>query len=338
MINLFHKIKELKDESLHSKHEQLVNGVINALNQGILNKGDRLPSINKMVNELGYARKTIVRAYEDLKSRGLIESKNFKGYYVLNTDTKVKLKVALLLYAFHSFQEDFYNKFRKELGEKYHIDVFFHHNNIDIFKNIVNSISGKYGMYVIAPIPSVEVQDILKQFSSDKLLIIDRFIELPKEYSYISQEFETATFSLLEELLPAIKKYNEVILFYTNKADLPVGIKNAFERFTNIYKIKSEIKEEYEHGLIKPNTLYFTIKDSDLWLILRDCKSESFEIGKDIGILAHNDNTIKEIIAGGITTISTDFKEMGSEAAKLIKSQSKVHKIIPLEIKRRNSL
>ncbi len=338
MDKLFHKIIELKDESIHSKHEQLVNGIINAINDSILNKGDRLPSINKMVNELGYARKTIVRAYEDLKSRGLIESKNFKGYYVLNTNTKVKLKVALLLYAFHSFQEDFYNKFRNELGEKYHIDVFFHHNNIDIFKNIVNSISGKYGMYVIAPIPITEVQNILKRFSPEKLLIIDRYIELPDEFSYISQEFEMATFLLLEELLPAIQKYNEMILLYTDKADFPVGIKNAFERFTRIYKINGKIEKEYEQDLVQANTLYFTIRDSDLWLLLRDCKNKNYSVGKDVGVIAHNENTIKEIISGGITTISTDFKKMGLEAAQLIKNQSKTHKIISLEIKRRNSL
>ncbi len=338
MDELFLKIQELKDESLYSKHEQLVNGILNAINGGILKKGDRLPSINNMVSELGYARKTIVRAYEELKKRGLVESKNFKGYYVLNTNTKVKLKVALLLYAFHSFQEDFYNAFRKELGEAYHIDVFFHHNNLSIFKDIVNSIKGKYGMYAIAPIPDLEAQKILLQFPSEKLVVIDRFIELPNEFSFISQEFERSTFSLLEELLPAIQKYNEMILLYTDDADYPKGIKNAFEKFTRLYEINGKIEKEYIQNSVKINTLYFTIRDADLWYLLRDCKLKEYDIGKEVGIVAHNDNTIKEIISGGITTISTDFKEMGLLVAQHIKDQSTIHKIISLEVKRRNSL
>jgi len=173
MNALFDKINELKDESQRSKHEQLVHGIINSINDKTLKKGDRLPSINNMVKTLGFARKTIVRAYEDLKSRGIVESKNFKGYYIANTNTKVKLKIALLLFAFHSFQEDFYNNFRKELGKKYHIDIFFHHNNLDVFKNIISTISGKYGMYVIAPIPVTEMHTVLKHIPSEKLLIVD---------------------------------------------------------------------------------------------------------------------------------------------------------------------
>lgn len=338
MEDLINKIIELKDESLRSKNEQLVTGIINAINDKTLKKGDRLPSINNMVNALGFARKTIVRAYEELKSRGLVESKNFKGYYISNTNTKVKLKVALLLFAFHSFQEDFYNTFRKELGKKYHIDIFFHHNNLSVFKNILNTISGKYGMYVIAPIPLPETQNVLKSFSSDKLLVVDRFIEMPHEYSYISQEFEHSTYNRLEELLPAINKYNKMVLFYTEDADYPIGIKNAYNKFIQAHNINGSIEKKYKQGSVKSNTLYFFISDTHLWQVLRDCKYAEYTIGKDVGILAHNDNAVKEIIFGGITTISADFKKMAQESAAFVKYQTRIHKIIPSETKRRNSL
>jgi len=338
METLFNKIKELNDESLRSKHEQLVSGIINAINDEILKKGDRLPSINSMVNGVGFARKTIVRAYEELKNRGLVESKNSKGYYISNTNTKVKLKVALLLFAFHSFQEDFYNTFRQELGKKYHIDVFFHHYNLEVFKNIINTVSGKYGMYVIAPIPVPEMQSILINIPSEKLLVVDRFVEMPKEYSYISQEFEHSTYRRLEELLTAINKYSKMILFYREDADYPQGIKNAFTRFIKAYNIKGGIEKKYKRGSVKSNTLYFFVSDTHLWQVLRDCKYAEFKIGKDVGILAHNDNAVKEIIFGGITTISADFRKMAQESAAFVKHQTRIHRIIPSETKRRNSL
>jgi len=338
MDAVFEKIIELKNESLHSKHEQLVNGIINAINDKTLMKGDRLPSINNTVNKLGFARKTIVRAYEDLKSKGLVESKQFKGYYISNTNTRIKLKVALLLFAFHSFQEDFYNTFRKELGKKYHIDVFFHHNNLDVLKNIISTITGKYGMYVIAPIPTLEMPVILKNIPSDKLLIIDRFIQMSSDYSYISQEFEYSTYKRLEELLPAINKYNKMTLFYRDDADYPIGIKNAFEKFIKVYSIKGTIEKKYKQGSVKSNTLYFFVSDTHLWQVLRDCKYANYTIGKEVGILAHNDNDVKEIIFGGITTISADFKKMAQESAAFVKYQTPIHRIIPSETKRRNSL
>ncbi len=335
---LFDKIFELGKLSSISKNEQIVNGVIEAINAKWLKKGDRLPSINNMVEGIGFARKTIVRAYEELKKRGLVESKNFKGYYIASVNTKVKLKVALLLYAFHTFQEDFYNIFRKELGKKYHIDVFYHHNNLEIFKNIISTITGKYGMYVIAPIQSVETPKLLEKFQSEKLLIIDRFVKMPQDYSYIAQEFENSTYNRLVDLSTAIKKYKKMVLFFKEKTDYPLGIKKAFKKFIIDYKINGCIEKSYNQGSVKKNTLYFFISDNHLWEVLRDCKYAEYNIGHDVGILAHNDNTVKEIIFGGITTISADFKEMARESAAYVKYKTRIHKIIPSETKRRNSL
>ena len=117
------KIKQLQRIKSLSRHEQLVHGVIEAIDSGVLSFGDKLPLINEMVSDLGYARKTIVKAYEELKGRGLVERKKLKGYFIISDETKVTLKIALLLFAFHRFQEEFYNTFRKELGNRFHIDV-----------------------------------------------------------------------------------------------------------------------------------------------------------------------------------------------------------------------
>ena len=79
-------IKNLNGINALSKHDQLVLGIIDAINSGELGIGDQLPSINVMVNQVGFARKTIVKAYEELKGRGLVESKKTKGYYVVSVD------------------------------------------------------------------------------------------------------------------------------------------------------------------------------------------------------------------------------------------------------------
>jgi DNA-binding transcriptional regulator YhcF (GntR family) len=188
-MSLIDNIKNLSTINTLSKHEQLVQGIVTTIDANLLVVGDQLPSINQMVDELGFARKTIVKAYEELKDRGLVESKKLKGYFIISSETKVTLKVALLLFAFHRFQEDFYNAFRKELGKRFQIDVFFHHNNKAVFENIFNNVQGKYGMYVVAPIPEKSIQSLLECIDPQKLLVIDRYLPLPKQYSYISQEF-----------------------------------------------------------------------------------------------------------------------------------------------------
>ncbi|MEO0900297.1 MAG: GntR family transcriptional regulator [Bacteroidota bacterium] len=334
----YQKIYDLKDINSYSKHEQLVRGIINAIDDKTLKKGDKLPSINEMVSELGYARKTIVKAYEELKDRGIVESKKLKGYFVASEETGQTLKVALILFAFHSFQEDFYNTFRSKLGKNIQLDVFFHHNNEDLFETILSNIDKKYGMYVIAPIQSETVRQRLLQFPPEKLLLVDRHIDLGKSYSYITQEFEETTFEKLSSLLPQISTYKKTILYYREDADYPVGIKLGFEHFLKAHNIQGSIEPYYELDSLKKEQLHIFISDNNLFQLLRDCSSRGWVLGKDIGVISHNDNIVKDILAGGITTISTDFKSMALLAASYVNERQPIQSILPSTLVDRKSL
>ena len=84
--------------------------------------------------------------------------------------------------------------------------------------------------------------------------------------------------------------------------------------------------------------MYYTNNSSELWQILKDCKTKNFQIGKDVGILSHNDEPVEEIIFNGITTYSTDFALMGKRAARAVLNREQIHEIIPTVLIRRNSL
>lgn len=336
---LIYKIERLKKNQDLSKHEHLVHGVIDAIEEGSLVIGDQLPSINNMVEEIGYARKTIFKAYEELKDRGLIESRQLKGYFVISQETNITKRMALLLFAFQSYQEEFYNTFREEMGKRFQIDVFFHHNNLTIFETILSNIRGKYGMYVIAPIQNQKVIPLLQSIEPKKLLLIDRYLDLGKSFSYISQEFEEAIYTSLVQLLPDIKKYNKLILYFNEESEhSPIAIRRAFEKFLKKYDMKGDVKKKYSLGSAKKGNLYFILSDTILWRVLRDCVQKNYTIGKDIGILSQDDNVAKEIVYGGITTISTDFKEMAKKAAIHLKNENSTQLIIPSKLIKRNSL
>jgi len=337
-MTLIENIKALKSSLDLSKHERLIMGIIQTIEDGELEVGEKLPSINVMVGEIGYARKTIVKAYEELKNRGLIESKQMRGYYLVSKETNITLKVALLLYAFKSFQEDFYNTLRSELGEKYQIDVFFHHNNVTIFENIVANIKGKYGKYVIAPIQRSSISKLLNRFSAKKLLLIDRYLDLGSDYSYVSQEFENGTYTKLVDLLPEIKKYEGVVFIKDHFSFSPLGIQKALERFVSDYDLKCYVEYKFLSGSIKKNFLYFIKNDTTLWYFLKECTEQKYVFGKDIGALSFDDNVLKQILFGGITTLSTDFNNMAKIAASQVKTGDKIQRILPLDLFRRNSL
>ena len=71
---------------------------------------------------------------------------------------------------------------------------------------------------------------------------------------------------------------------------------------------------------------------------LKDCIAKGLVPGKDVGILSHNDDLVKEIICNGITTYFADFKKMAERAARFVLDRQPVKEIIPTVLVRRNSL
>lgn len=321
-----------------SKHEQLVQGIINAINDKLIQRGDMLPSVNNLIKELGFARETIAKGYKELVSRGIVESKNRIGFYVATENTESNLRIALIIFAFDSFQEVFYKTFRDSLGQPAQIDIFFHHNNIDVLESIVASVRGKYGMYVVAPIPHKRTAGILGTLPMNKFLMIDRFQPLAEEFSYVVQEFERSSYAAFSELAPSIKKFRGMIHYHRPASDTPIEILDAYKKFVKNFKINSVIRTEYIPGSIEKGYVYFTINNAELWQMLKDAKAKGFRLGKDVGVLSHNDEVVKEIIFDGITTYSTDFSVMAEKAAEFVLNRERIQEVIPTVLLRRGSL
>jgi len=338
MSSIFGKIQELDAMPSYSKHDQFVQGIMNAIDEKIISRGDSLPSVNVMIKELGFARETVMKGYRDLISRGIVESKNRLGYFIANDDTGQTLKVALLMYLIDPFQQQFYGNFRDGLGENVHIDVFFHHGNIEVFETILTMIKGRYGMYVISPIPHPRTKGLLEMIPRDKFLMFDRYEPLDGEFNHITQEFEQSSYKAFTELTDAIRKFDEMIFFHTPGSLDPVEIVAAFKKFAKDKKVKVRILPQYITGTIEKGKVYFSLNNAELWQIIKESKTAGLKLGKDFGMLSHNDETVKEIIGDGITTYSTNFSLMGTRAAQAVLKKEKVQETIPTVLIRRKSL
>jgi DNA-binding transcriptional regulator YhcF (GntR family) len=338
MRDIFEKIHELQAIPSYSKNNQLVQGVINAIDEKLLTRGSALPSVNAMIKEFGFARETIVKAYRELKERGIIESHNRLRYYVINEDTSQEMKVALLMFTYDTFQKLFFNSFRETLGENVHLDVFFHHSNIEIFETILNHIKGRYSMYAISAMPHPKTAMLLQQIPPHKLVMFDRFEPMQGDHSTITQEFEKSSYQAFCEVADAIKKFDEFIFIYEPSSDIPIEILRSFTKFTNEFNIKGNVQISYKKGSVEKGLVYLIIDNVELFEVIKDCKSKGLEIGRDVGLLSHNDEPGKELIADGISTFSTDFALMGKRTAEVVLSKERVQEIIPSRLIRRNSL
>ena len=69
-------------QSVVPHYQQLEDGLLAAMRQGVLSPGEHLPSEREMAQALGISRMTVRRAFTDLEARGELTSHVGKGWYV----------------------------------------------------------------------------------------------------------------------------------------------------------------------------------------------------------------------------------------------------------------
>jgi len=314
---------EIKNKIGIFKYKQIISHIENSIESGLLNKGDKLPSINKLKNDHGLSRDTILMAFNDLKSRGIIFSVLKKGYYVLSENINISVRIFLLFDDLNAFKEDLYRSFLKSLNKRTQVDLFFHHYNREIFEKHIIDNSGLYTHYVIMPSFFKNTNSIIKNLPSDKVYILDQMHNDLIEYSSVYQNFDKTIYSNLNKASRLIKKYKKLIMIYDNEPSRPKGLLKGFKRFCTDMNYNFSIIESLEHRGIEKGDIYITIDDENLLKILKKIKKLNFLLAKDVGIISYNDTILKEVLEGGITTISTDFKKMGKALAKIIFEKKK---------------
>ena len=335
-----HQIFEyIQDEAGNkTKHMQITDGIVQAINEKVLKPGDLLPSVNMFLKKLPVARMTIVKALEELKERGIIESENRVGYFVKSGNVTQKLKVMLFLTEFNVYHEILYNNIIEELKkEKIIVDLYFHHCNPLVFKSVLKENRGLYGLYIVTPFNHPQVKKSLSEIPAKKLLQIIR-PPIIEDTSYISQNFYDEVIDALKSVKRQISKYEKLTLVFPCGVGHPDVIKQIFFNFCTISRISFGEVSCITKEMVKENHAYFVIADNDLIELVKYGEEKGLKLGENLGILSYNDTPMKEIIRNGITVISTDFAEMGRAVGDFIKTRQAVQKSIPTRIKLRNSL
>ncbi|WP_439151334.1 GntR family transcriptional regulator [Winogradskyella sp.] len=299
------------------KYRQIIQSVEDGLEHGHLKKGDKLPSVNSIKNRFSLSRDTVFTAFNELKKRGIIESVVGKGYYIKTEDVKITKKVFLLFDELNAFKEDLYNAFIDAFGSNFQVDIFFHHFNETIFKKLINDNVGNYNYYVIMPANFQNAAEVLSELPKEAVFVLDQTNERLKDYACVFQNFEKNVFNGLKDLEPYIKIYNTVV-FIKSKSQQPDAILKGFNHFCQSSIIPKNEILELDNCKPKQGDIYFVLDDRSLIVLIKRIQIENLVVGKDVGIIAYNDSLLKEIVEGGITTISTNFTLMGQLMAKMI--------------------
>ena len=318
------RIVTVKEKSSIPKYKQIVTSIEEAIIKGTLKKGDRLPSLNSIKNQNSLSRDTVLTAFNELKTRGVVKSIVGKGYYVNSVDVDVNQKIFLLFDEFNSFKEDLYHSFVQSLGENIQVDIFFHHFNSDMFNKLINDNAGDYSAYVIMPANLKNTEDIIERLPQEHVYILDQTHPELKKYPSIFQNFKKNIYQGLQGMLSQIKNYDKLILLYAS-ARQPTGILSGFEMFCSHHNITNEVIDTLAHRKLSHRELYVILDDKNLIRIIKQMKEQDFILAKDIGLISYNDTLLKEVVEGGITTISTDFNLMGHRLAQMILNKEFAH-------------
>lgn len=330
-------IISIQNNSGIPKYRQIITSVERAIETNVLIKGDQLPSINTIKKEFSLSRDTVLLAFNELKLRGIVESVAGKGYYVKSTKTKTKQKVFLLFDELNAFKENLYHSFITNLDSNIDVDIYFHHFNIDVFESLIKNNAGNYNYYIIMPANLEDAHFAIDKLPKDKVIILDQTNPNLINYTSIYQNFERDIYNSLTEVLSKIITYNKLVLVFKEDKQ-PLGMLNGFQNFCSEFNLKSEVILRMRNRTIHKGDIYLVPDDRSLILAIKKIKSSKFTLGKDIGIISYNETLLKEIVADGITTISTDFNYMGKRLAEIITQKETIKIENPSSIIIRNSI
>ncbi len=312
-------------------YKQLIQEVQNLVDLGIYRDGDFIPSMNDLAEELDISKETVMKAYSGLKDKGIIGSLYRKGFYITN-EVNRKIRILVLFDKISNYKQVLYSTFSDAMGENAVITIRLHNQDADAFEHFINEYLDNFDYYLITPHfplkPDIQkrVLENLKKIPPHKLILLDRYIDsLPGDFGSVYQDFEQDAYDGLAQGVETLKKYEKLNVISMPGSMYASMMEKGISRFCLENNIRFEMHKNISATTIKKHEVFLIINsqhDYELIELARNAKAEGLLIGKDIGIISYNESPVNEIILGGLSVLSTDFKQMGNLAACMINDKS----------------
>jgi len=320
------------------KYRQIIEAIRQKIKTGELRKGDKIPSLNMVCRQYGLSQDTVISAYNELKSIGIITSQVGKGYFIQNQNSGYKHKVLLVFDRLTAYKEDLYDSFKEELKKDGSEQIFFHHNNLKMFQTIIEGAIGDYSEYVIMPVDHPEAPSIIAKLPDNKTFILDQGRNKYRErYPYVCQDFERDIYRILKKNSHLVAKYQRIVLVIRHQKSHFRDIVTGFRDYCKQHPVNFEVINEIQGFAIEPGDAFVVVDDRDLEFLVRHSLAKQLTLGTEMGIVSYNEAPLKGIVASGITTLSTDFAEMGKSMARMILEGKREKMDNPFRLILRNS-
>jgi len=311
-----------------SIYRQLVAQVERALHEGSLRAGEQIPSMNELAAQLDISKETVKKAYGILVEKNLVVPKQGKGFYAADLEAVGRPRVLVVFDKFSVYKQILFNAFAEALSGKAEVTIVNHDQSLDLLEYYLDNNLDHFDYYVVTPhfpLDTASQARAVKQLSripNRKLIMLDRLQpDYPgNQYGAVYQDFENDIYDGLSQGVRMSRKISNLRVITLPSSLYGACIRRGVDRFA----CEHGIPVEYLHAApeeIRPGDTFLVLNsqlDAGLVALARVIRTAGLRIGDDVHIISYNESEMNELVLGGLTTVSTDFAQMGRLAAGMI--------------------
>lgn len=317
-------------------YKQLMHQFESAIHGGILSAGELLPSMNDLSASTGISKETVKKTYGLLREKRLIVPKQGKGFYVADLSADARPLVLVLFDKFSIYKQILFNSFAETLGDRAELNILMHNQNLDLFEYYLDTYLDQYDYYVITPhFPLDEASQkravkLISRIPNPKLILMDRLQPgYAGNFGAVYQDFENDIYYGLTQGLDRRVETSALKVITLPSSLYGASIRKGIERFCAEHAVPVEFLTGAPEKVAAGETYLILNSQLDAGLVdlAHRIQAQGLGIGTDVRIISYNEFDMNELVLGGLTTVSTDFRQMGRIAAEMIleKRLSKVH-------------
>lgn len=309
-------------------YKQVISQIEQKIISGEFAPGHQLPSMNELASDLDISKETVKKAYAIMRDKGVIEPRQGKGFYVKGGNEERPLRILLLFDKLSSYKQVLFQSFMDRIGPDAEVTIRIHNQNLDVFEFFIDEDVDNFDYYVVAPHFSLSASSqkrmlkLLKRFPNRKLILVDHMVdELQGNYGAVYQDFSKDISVALSEGIDKLRTFSKLNVLTMPNSLYAAKIRQSIEGFCTEHSLSVEFHFGVTEEIIRPNEVYLMLNsqhDDGLISLSRAATAKGLKIGEDISVISYNDAPINEVILNGLTSVSTDFKQMGEIAAQMI--------------------
>ena len=311
-------------------YKQIIRDIRSRVADGTLHSGEQIPSINNLADELHISKDTVNKAYTALRKEGLLDSFHGKGFFIASPKDHSQMRVLLLFDKFSPIKQELFQAFTARIDGHAELTVRFHNQDVDLLSHYLDESLGNFDFYLVSPHFKLDeptqrrVIRLLSRIPNRKLILIDRQMpRLSGHYGAVYQDYNQDIYDALSGCIDRLRDFSLLNVIMVPDSLYHTEISAAVRRFCKTFGIRARYLSRTTPADIRKGEVYLVLNsqiDTALKEIALQARSKGFSIGKDIGMISYNESPLSEIVLNGLTTVSTDFAQMGALAADMVLS------------------